>query len=143
MTTPTGRSSAPPHLQNIPVRTELGREIRNALLPQALPCADYSQIERKVLEHFEEPEPPTIRRHVEPLVGDTIECGGERYEIGRRRSHGSTRSSSALVDAVLLRKDGGYGAPARIVSFLISDLALIEDVGEGWWRTWSAVKKST
>ena len=56
----TGRiSSTEPNLQNIPVRLELGREIRKAFVP-AESCvfldADYSQIELRVLAHMSEDE---------------------------------------------------------------------------------------
>lgn len=54
--TATGRiSSSEPNLQNIPVRTEEGREIRRAFLPKAgwvLLDADYSQIELRLMAHF-------------------------------------------------------------------------------------------
>ena len=57
----TGRlSSSDPNLQNIPVRSEVGRAIRNAFLPptpgNVLMTADYSQIELRIFAHLSQDE---------------------------------------------------------------------------------------
>jgi len=58
--TATGRlSSSDPNLQNIPVRTDEGREIRRAFVPKRkwhLVSADYSQVELRILAHCSDDE---------------------------------------------------------------------------------------
>jgi DNA polymerase-1 len=65
----TGRlSSSNPNLQNIPIRTELGREIRAAFVPEPgwkLVVADYSQIELRLLAHMSR----------DPVLVDSFQSG--------------------------------------------------------------------
>jgi DNA polymerase-1 len=67
----TGRlSSSNPNLQNIPIRTELGREIRAAFVPGPgwkLLVADYSQIELRLLAHMSD----------DPLLVDAFRNGDD------------------------------------------------------------------
>ncbi len=64
--TSTGRlSSSEPNLQNIPIRTEFSRKLRQAFLPQAgwtLVTADYSQIELRILAHLSQ-EPVLVQAY--------------------------------------------------------------------------------
>jgi DNA polymerase-1 len=87
----TGRlSSQDPNLQNIPVRNDAGREIRAAFRPGPagwqLLCADYSQIELRVLAHFSGDE--TLRTafanddDIHTLVASQV-YGVPREEVSR------------------------------------------------------------
>jgi DNA polymerase-1 len=67
----TGRlSSSDPNLQNIPIRRELGRDIRRGFVPRkgsVLLAADYSQIELRLLAHLSN----------DPLFVDAFKSGGD------------------------------------------------------------------
>jgi len=71
----TGRlSSTNPNLQNIPIRTALGREIRAAFVAEpgrVLVGADYSQIELRLLAHFSE----------DPLLIEAFRRGDDIHEL--------------------------------------------------------------
>jgi DNA polymerase I len=73
--TATGRlSSVNPNLQNIPIRTELGREIRAAFVAapgHQLLSADYSQIELRLMAHFSQ----------DPLLTDAFKTGRDIHTL--------------------------------------------------------------
>ena len=73
--TATGRlSSSNPNLQNIPIRTELGREIRAAFIAEpgfVLLAADYSQIELRLLAHLSE----------DPLLVEAFQRGDDIHAL--------------------------------------------------------------
>jgi DNA polymerase-1 len=73
--TATGRlSSVNPNLQNIPIRTELGREIRAAFVAapgHQLLSADYSQIELRLMAHFSQ----------DPLLTDAYKSGRDIHTL--------------------------------------------------------------
>ena len=73
--TSTGRlSSTNPNLQNIPIRTELGREIRAAFIAEpghVLLSADYSQIELRLLAHFSD----------DPLLVEAFRRGDDIHSL--------------------------------------------------------------
>ena len=67
----TGRlSSTSPNFQNIPIRTETGREVRKAFVPQnpdwVILSADYSQVELRIMAHYSQ-EPELIKAFEENL----------------------------------------------------------------------------
>src|SRR5437763_7001474 len=80
--TATGRlSSVNPNLQNIPIRTEQGREIRAAFIAEAghvLLAADYSQIELRLLAHYSD----------DPLLTQAFRRGDDIHSLTAREVFG-------------------------------------------------------
>jgi DNA polymerase-1 len=100
----TGRlSSSDPNLQNIPIRTELGREIRAAFIARpghVFISADYSQIEFRVLAHLAD----------DPVLVEAFRQGTDFHEQTARRIFGAgtgrdpreLRSTAKMVNYALL-----------------------------------------
>jgi DNA polymerase-1 len=109
----TGRlSSSDPNLQNIPIKTELGREIRRAFVAEpgnVLISADYSQIEFRVLAHLAE----------DPVLVDAFREGADFHARTAAKIFGADsgrdphqlRSIAKMVNYALL-----YGKSAFTLS---------------------------
>jgi DNA polymerase I len=137
--TTTGRlSSTNPNLQNIPIRTELGREIRAAFIAEpgcALLSADYSQIELRLLAHFSD----------DPLLVEAFRRGDD--------IHALTASQVFGVPPMLI--DAEHRRRAKAVNFGIvyglSPFGLSQQLGieqreakrfiEAYFEKYSGVRK--
>ncbi|HEX6652638.1 MAG TPA: DNA polymerase, partial [Thermoleophilaceae bacterium] len=111
--TATGRlSSTDPNLQNIPIRTEQGREIRACFVAEdghKLISADYSQVELRLLAHIaDEPVLKEIFRRGEDVHTATAEAilGG--------RSDPGTRSKAKMVNYGIVYGLSAFGLADRL-----------------------------
>ncbi len=102
--TATGRlSSSEPNLQNIPIRTELGRRIRRAFVPDAgnvFVAADYSQLELRLLAHVTH----------DPVMLDAFKHGEDIH----------TRTAQLVFKAVTPEELKEKRRFAKIVNFAIA-----------------------
>ena len=97
----TGRlSSTNPNLQNIPIRTELGREIRAAFVAppgRLLLSADYSQIELRILAHLSE----------DPILMDAFRRGEDIH----------SRTAQEVFGVLPLEQTREHRRVAKVINF--------------------------
>ena len=97
----TGRlSSSDPNLQNIPIRRELGRDIRRGFIPQrgwTLISADYSQIELRLLAHLSD----------DPAFVEAFRAGGDIHR----------QTASVIFDVPVDQVTGEMRARAKTINF--------------------------
>lgn len=97
----TGRlSSSDPNLQNIPIRRELGRDIRRGFIPRpgwTLMAADYSQIELRLLAHLSQ----------DPAFVDAFRAGGDIHR----------QTAAIIFDVALEEVTGDMRARAKTINF--------------------------
>ena len=110
--TATGRlSSSEPNLQNIPIRTEEGRQIRRAFVPGrngwVLLAADYSQIELRMLAHYSG-DPALIRAFAEDRDIHTF-VAGQIYGIEEGEVTREMRRVAKIVNFSLIYGKTAYG----------------------------------
>ena len=122
LVTATGRlSSTDPNLQNIPVRTDLGAEIRKMFIPKpghVLVDADYSQIELRVLAHIAD-DPVMRNAFVSGLDVHTV-TAAQVFGVAPEQVTGLQRRHAKAVNFGIV-----YG---------ISEFSLAEDIGVSRWE---------
>ena len=138
--TATGRlSSSNPNLQNIPIRTELGREIRAAFVAPAghqLLSADYSQIELRILAHLSE----------DPILIDAFRRGEDIHSRTAQEVFG-VRAVDANARASPRRESDQFRRDLRTVTRSVSRRTLDIDQKEAakfiaaYFERYSGVKK--
>ena len=115
--TATGRlSSSAPNLQNIPVRTELGRKIRSAFVPakesDCILSADYSQIELRLLAHFSKDQALlqafSEDRDIHAFVASQI------YSVDIEEVTSEMRSNCKAVNFGIIYGQGAFGLSRSI-----------------------------
>jgi len=110
--TATGRlSSSDPNLQNIPIRTELGRKVRSAFIPKekkdCILSADYSQVELRLLAHFSKDKALTAAfaedRDIHRFVASQI------FEVPLEEVTDEMRSRCKAVNFGIIYGQGAFG----------------------------------
>jgi DNA polymerase-1 len=113
----TGRlSSSDPNLQNIPIRTELGRSIRKAFVPGAknslILSADYSQIELRVMAHISGDEGLTEAfRNKEDIHATTA---AKVFGVALREVTRDMRRKAKEVNFGIMYGIGPFGLSSRL-----------------------------
>ena len=122
LVTATGRlSSTEPNLQNIPVRTDLGAEIRKMFIPKSgcvLVDADYSQIELRVLAHIAD----------DKVMQDAFISGQDVHTVTAAQVFGV-----APEQVTSLQRRHAKAVNFGIV-YGISEFSLAEDIGVSRWE---------
>jgi DNA polymerase-1 len=134
----TGRLSASdPNLQNIPVRTELGREIRTAFVaPEGslLVSADYSQIELRVLAHLSGDE--TLARAFRDAKDIHTETAARVFAISEQEVAPELRSRAKAINFGII-----YGMGPRRLSLTTGiSMAEAKEFIEAYFRTYPEVQ---
>ncbi len=135
----TGRlSSVNPNLQNIPIRTEMGRRIRRAFIPAdgcVLLSADYSQIELRLLAHFTH----------DPVMLEAFRNGEDIHDRTAREVFGAKtdaqlkekRRVAKIVNFAIAYVVGAFGLAPRVGISRSEAKKVIDD----YYRTYAGVKK--
>ncbi len=112
----TGRlSSNNPNLQNIPIRTDLGRKIRKAFVPKkgcVLLGADYSQVELRLLAHFS--EDPTMTKAFKNGEDIHRQTASEVMGVALDEVTAEERSKAKAVNFGLMYGQSSFGLAGQL-----------------------------
>ncbi len=115
--TATGRlSSSNPNLQNIPIRTELGRKIRSAFVPQkksdCILSADYSQIELRLLAYFSKDKALKAAFEADEDIHRFV--ASQIYNVSPKDVTNEMRSNCKAVNFGIIYGQGPFGLSRSI-----------------------------
>ncbi|MCA2978183.1 MAG: DNA polymerase I, partial [Myxococcaceae bacterium] len=114
--TATGRlSSSNPNLQNIPVRTELGRQIRRVFVAapgHVLLSADYSQVELRILAHMARDE--ALVRAFEEAADVHARTAAEVFQVPEAEVTGDMRRAAKMVNYGIAYGLSAHGLSTRL-----------------------------
>ncbi len=114
--TATGRlSSTNPNLQNIPIKTELGREIRAAFIAapgRVLLSADYSQIELRLMAHFSQ-DPLLLHAYRTGIDIHTL-TASEVFGVSAENIDKTTRNRAKAVNFGIVYGISPFGLAANL-----------------------------
>ena len=129
LTTATGRlKSDGPNLQNIPVRTEIGRQLRRAFrAPEGykLICADYSQIELRILAHFSKDE-SLIETFTQDLDIHTA-VASQVFEVPTELVTRELRDKAKTINFGIIYGVSATGLSRRIKGMRVKEAAALID----------------
>ena len=112
----TGRlSSRDPNLQNIPVRGELGGQIRQAFVPEpgrVFLSADYSQMELRILAHFS--EDPALLKAFQDGIDIHRQTAGVVFGIHPELVSSDMRRQAKVVNFGILYGMSGFGLAKQL-----------------------------
>ena len=150
-TAATGRlSSSDPNLQNIPVRSELGRQIRAAFVASpghTLLSADYSQIELRILAHFSN-DPVLVKafRSGQDIHARTAE---EVFGVGPMAQTAEHRRAAKAINFGIIYGQTPFGLAAQLsieqkeaAQFIAAYFARYRGVKEYLERSLAEARKS-
>ncbi len=127
--TTTGRlSSSEPNLQNIPIRTEEGRKIRQAFVAAAghrLLAADYSQIELRLLAHIA--DIPELRQAFEDGIDIHAATASAMFGVPLDGVDSDLRRSAKTINFGIIYGISPFGLAARLGVSQTEAAAFIKD----------------